>query len=205
MASGCESEQSPVAHREQREKEHSVQKKKKKDKHLKKAKKAKKKNKKQKSEKKDDLLDSSSDSSVEWVESDVSQSCNAEKAWKVNKQSDAVSEPSLQREEWMNLDFMLLKTTSSAAVRGERHKEKILERQKTQELEQNNVENKCIQHVSGEGELNIDRRQIRNLVLECLIVIHCLFFSGLTCLVPEKSLDRITISKPVRGRKAELR
>lgn len=36
----------------------------------------------------------------------------------------------------MNLDFMLLKTTSSAAVRGERHKEKILERQKTQELEQ---------------------------------------------------------------------
>ncbi|XP_010017182.1 PREDICTED: CWF19-like protein 2, partial [Nestor notabilis] len=36
----------------------------------------------------------------------------------------------------MNLDFMLLKTTSSAAVRGERHKEQILERQKAQELEQ---------------------------------------------------------------------
>ncbi|XP_057255716.1 CWF19-like protein 2 isoform X1 [Pezoporus wallicus] len=136
MASGCESEQSPAAHREQRAKEHSVQKKKKKDKHSKKTKKEKKKNKKQKSEKKDDLLDSSSDSSVEWVESNVSQSCNTEKAWKVNKQSDAVNEPSLQREEWMNLDFMLLKTTSSAAVRSERHKEKILERQKTQELEQ---------------------------------------------------------------------
>ncbi|XP_076184311.1 CWF19-like protein 2 [Aptenodytes patagonicus] len=121
---------------EQLEKEHSVQKKKKKDKHSKKAKKEKKKNKKQKSEKKDDLLDSSSDSSVEWVESNVSQSDNTEKAWKVNKQSDAVKEPSLEREEWMNLDFMSLKTTSVAAVRGERHKEKILERQKAQELEQ---------------------------------------------------------------------
>ncbi|XP_009475113.1 PREDICTED: CWF19-like protein 2 [Nipponia nippon] len=121
---------------EQLEKEHSVQKKKKKDKHSKKAKKEKKKNKKQKSEKKDDLLDNSSDSSVEWVESNVSQSDNTEKAWKVNKQSDAVKEPSLQRDEWMNLDFTSLKTTSLAAVRGERHKEKILERQKAQELEQ---------------------------------------------------------------------
>ncbi|XP_069664370.1 CWF19-like protein 2 isoform X2 [Haliaeetus albicilla] len=121
---------------EQLEKEHSVQKKKKKDKHSKKAKKEKKKNKKQKSEKKVDLLDSSSDSSVEWVESNVSQSDNTEKAWKVNKQSHAEKDPSLQREEWMNLDFMSLKTTSAAAVRGERHKEKILERQKAQELEQ---------------------------------------------------------------------
>ncbi|NXK00212.1 C19L2 protein, partial [Corythaixoides concolor] len=121
---------------EQLEKEHSVQKKKKKDKHSKKAKKEKKKNKKQKSEKKNDSPDSSSDSSVEWVESNVSQSDNTEKAWKVNKQSDAVKEPSLQREEWMNLDFMSLKTTSAEAVRGERHKEKILERQKAQELEQ---------------------------------------------------------------------
>ncbi|KAM6098555.1 CWF19-like protein 2 isoform 3-T3 [Theristicus caerulescens] len=121
---------------EKLEEEHSVQKKKKKDKHSKKAKKEKKKNKKQKSEKKDDLLDSSSDSSVEWVESNVSQSDKTEKAWKVNKQSDAVKEPSLQREEWMNLDFTSLKTTSLAAVRGERHKEKMLERQKAQELEQ---------------------------------------------------------------------
>ncbi|NWR62802.1 C19L2 protein, partial [Bucorvus abyssinicus] len=121
---------------EQLEKEHSVQKKKKKDKHSKKAKKEKKKNKKQKSEKEDDLLGSSSDSSVEWVESNVLQSDNREKAWKVNKQSDAVKEPTLQREEWMNLDFMSLKTTSVAAVKGERHKEKILERQKAQELEQ---------------------------------------------------------------------
>ncbi|KAM6140029.1 CWF19-like protein 2 [Pterocles gutturalis] len=122
---------------EQLEKEHSVQKKRKKDKHSKKAKKEKKKNKKQKSEKKDDLVDdSSSDSSVEWVESTVSQSDITEKAWKVNKQSDAVKEPSLQREEWMNLDFMSLKTTSVAAVKGERQKEKILERQKAQEIEQ---------------------------------------------------------------------
>ncbi|XP_074906106.1 CWF19-like protein 2 isoform X1 [Buteo buteo] len=142
MASGFESERSLPERKEQLQRqallaqEHSVQKKKKKDKHSKKARKEKKKNKKQKSEKKVDLLDSSSDSSVEWVESNVSQSDNREKAWKVNKQSDAVKDPSLQREEWMNLDFMSLKTTSAAAVRGERHKEKILERQKAQELEQ---------------------------------------------------------------------
>lgn len=36
----------------------------------------------------------------------------------------------------MNLNFMSLKTTSVAAVKGERHKEKVLERQKAQELEQ---------------------------------------------------------------------
>ncbi|NXI67693.1 C19L2 protein, partial [Anseranas semipalmata] len=121
---------------EQLEKEHSVQKKKKKDKHSKKSKKEKKKSKKQKSEKKDDIVDSSSDSSVEWVESNVSQSDNTEKAWKVNKQSDAVKEPSLQREEWMNLDFMSLKTMSVASVKGERERDKILERQKAREIEQ---------------------------------------------------------------------
>ncbi|XP_039912636.1 CWF19-like protein 2 [Hirundo rustica] len=118
------------------EKEHSVQKKKKKDKHSKKAKKEKKKSKKQKSEKKDDLLDSSSDSSVEWVESNVSQSDDTEEAWKVSRQPDSAKDPSLQREEWMNLNFMSLKTMSVAAVKGERHKEKVLERQKAQELEQ---------------------------------------------------------------------
>ncbi|XP_071411047.1 CWF19-like protein 2 isoform X2 [Pithys albifrons albifrons] len=123
-------------HVEQLEKEHSVQKKKKKDKHSKKSKKEKKKSKKQKSVKKDDLSDSSSDSSVEWVESNVSQSDDTEKAWKVDKPPDAVKEHLVQREEWMNLDFMSLKTTSVAAVKGERHKEKVLERQKAQELEQ---------------------------------------------------------------------
>ncbi|XP_025925145.1 CWF19-like protein 2 [Apteryx rowi] len=81
---------------EQLEKEHSVPKKKKKDKHSRKLKKEKKKSKKQKSEKKDDFLDSSSDSSVEWVESNVLQSDNTEKAWKVNEQSDTMKEPSLQ-------------------------------------------------------------------------------------------------------------
>ncbi|KFO72905.1 CWF19-like 2, partial [Cuculus canorus] len=36
----------------------------------------------------------------------------------------------------MNLDFLSLKTTSVAAVKGERHKDKVLERQKAQEMEQ---------------------------------------------------------------------
>eukprot|EP00075_Anas_platyrhynchos_P034887 XP_027324140.1 CWF19-like protein 2 isoform X1 [Anas platyrhynchos] len=121
---------------EQLEKEHSVQKKKKKDKHSKKSKKEKKKSKKHKSEKKDDSSDSSSDSSVEWVESNVSQSDNTEKAWKVNKESDAVKGPSLQRDEWMNLDFASLKTVPLASCKSEREKEKILKRQKAQEIEQ---------------------------------------------------------------------
>ncbi|XP_062433500.1 CWF19-like protein 2 isoform X2 [Rhea pennata] len=120
---------------EQLEKEHSVQKKKKKDKHSRKPKKEKKKSKKQKSEK-DDFLNSSSDSSVEWVESNASQPDNTEKAWKVDRQSDTTKEPSLQREEWMTLDFMSLKTTSAASVRAEKHKEKKLEQQKAQEIEQ---------------------------------------------------------------------
>ncbi|NXC39884.1 C19L2 protein, partial [Penelope pileata] len=121
---------------EQLEEEHAVQKKKKKDKHSKKSKKEKKKNKKQKSEKKDDDHDSYPDSSVEWVESTVSQSDSTGEAWKVSKQSDAAKEPSLQREEWMNLDFTSLKTLSLASVKGEREKDKILERQKAQEIEQ---------------------------------------------------------------------
>ncbi|XP_067146002.1 CWF19-like protein 2 isoform X2 [Apteryx mantelli] len=121
---------------EQLEKEHSVPKKKKKDKHSRKLKKEKKKSKKQKSEKKDDFLDSSSDSSVEWVESNVLQSDNTEKAWKVNEQSDTMKEPSLQREEWMTLDFMSLKTMSAASVKAEKQKEKKLEQQKAQEIEQ---------------------------------------------------------------------
>ncbi|NXA49252.1 C19L2 protein, partial [Nothocercus julius] len=121
---------------EQLEKERSVQKKKKKDKHSKKPKKEKKKSKKQKSEKKDDVLDSSSDSSVEWVESNASQSDNTEKVWKVSEQSDTREEPSLQREEWMTLDFMSLKTVSAASVKTEKQKDRILERQKAQEIEQ---------------------------------------------------------------------
>ncbi|XP_065586139.1 CWF19-like protein 2 [Cyrtonyx montezumae] len=122
---------------EQLEEEHSVKKKKKKDKRSKKSKKEKKKNKKQKSEKDDDDGDdSSSDSSVEWVESNASQSDNTEKAWKVSKQSDAAKEPTVQREEWMNLDFMSLKTVSLASVKGEREKDKMLERQKAREIEQ---------------------------------------------------------------------
>ncbi|NXA38847.1 C19L2 protein, partial [Eudromia elegans] len=121
---------------EQLEKEHSVPKKKKKDKHSRKPKKEKKKSKKQKSEKKDDLLDSSSDSSVEWVESNASQSDNTEKAWKISEQSDTKEEPSLQREEWMTFDFMSMKTMSATSVKTEKQKEKILERQRAQEIEQ---------------------------------------------------------------------
>uniref|UniRef100_A0A8C2SSS4 CWF19-like protein 2 n=1 Tax=Coturnix japonica TaxID=93934 RepID=A0A8C2SSS4_COTJA len=105
---------------EQLEEEHSGKKKKKKEKHSKKSKKEKKKNKKHKSEKKDDTDDSSSVS----------------KRLKRLHCFVLFCFFILKREEWMNLDFMSLKTTSLASVKSERQKEKMLERQKAREIEQ---------------------------------------------------------------------
>uniref|UniRef100_A0A8C8S9B9 CWF19-like protein 2 n=1 Tax=Pelusios castaneus TaxID=367368 RepID=A0A8C8S9B9_9SAUR len=125
---------------EELEKEHSVKKKKKKDKHSRKLKKEKKKSKKQTSEKNDDSGDSSSDSSAEWVESTVSQSTCTEKAWKVKKeQLDTTENPAVQRDEWMTLDFMSLKTMSAASLKAEKESEKLLERQKAQAIEQSRL------------------------------------------------------------------
>ncbi|XP_054829337.1 CWF19-like protein 2 isoform X2 [Eublepharis macularius] len=113
-------------------KEHSVTKKKKKEKHSKKSKKEKKK--KHKAEKNDDSSDSSSASSEEWVEAPVSGSASTEKAWNVKKEQPATAKgPSaVQRDEWMTLNFMTMKTLSSASLKAEKQTKILLEQQKAQ-------------------------------------------------------------------------
>ncbi|XP_053167495.1 CWF19-like protein 2 isoform X2 [Hemicordylus capensis] len=115
-------------------KEHSVTKKKKKGKHSRKHKKEKK----HKAEKNNDSSGSGSDSSEEWVEAPVSQSSSTEKAWKVKKEQLDPEESLavVQRDEWMTLDFMSVKTLSSASLKAEKQMEKLLEQQKAQANEQ---------------------------------------------------------------------
>ncbi|KAH0625142.1 hypothetical protein JD844_033292 [Phrynosoma platyrhinos] len=117
--------------------EHSATKKKKKEKHSKKHKKEKKR-KKYKVEKNNESSDSSSESSEEWVEATTTESSSTEKAWKVKReQSDTAENPmTVQRDEWMTLDFMSVKTLSSASLKAEKQMEKLLEQQKAQAHEQ---------------------------------------------------------------------
>ncbi|XP_016848146.2 CWF19-like protein 2 isoform X1 [Anolis carolinensis] len=117
-------------------KEHSATKKKK-EKHSKKNKKEKKR-KKDKVEKNNESSDSTSDSSEEWVEAAVPESSRTEESWKVKKeQSDNAENPvAVQRDEWMTLDFMSVKTLSSASLKAEKQMEKLLEQQKAQAHEQ---------------------------------------------------------------------
>lgn len=42
----------------------------------------------------------------------------------------------LQRDEWMTLDFMSLKTMSAASLKADKETEKLLEQQKAQTIEQ---------------------------------------------------------------------
>ncbi|XP_038618020.1 CWF19-like protein 2 isoform X2 [Tachyglossus aculeatus] len=125
---------------EQLSQEHSLKKKKKKDKHSKKVKKEKKKKKKQKSEK-NDSTDSSSDSEEEWVESAPLQGAGPEKAWKVKREQSAITEESgvVQRDEWMTLDFMSMKTVSAASLKAEKQAEKKMEQEKAQAVEQSRL------------------------------------------------------------------
>lgn len=123
--------------------ENSTKKKKKKEKHSKKAKKEKKqKSKKRKLEKNVESADSSSESEDEWIESTaVTQSHSIGKAWKINKEQSGKDETaaSVQRDDWMTLDFMSMKTTSVASLRAEKQKEKELEQEKLQAIEQENI------------------------------------------------------------------
>ncbi|XP_070605828.1 CWF19-like protein 2 [Erythrolamprus reginae] len=120
---------------EEMKKEHAVTKKK----HSKKQKREKKK--KTTRKKTDDSSDASSGSSEEWVEAPVvAQSSSTEEAWKAKREQpeeETVENPTpVQRDEWMTLDFMSMKTVSSAALKAEKQKEKILKQQKAQENEQ---------------------------------------------------------------------
>ncbi|XP_042313932.1 CWF19-like protein 2 isoform X2 [Sceloporus undulatus] len=121
---------------EELKKEHSTTKKKKKEKHSKNHKKEKRK--KYKVEKTNDSSDSSSESSEEWVEATSTGPSNTEKAWKVKKeQPDTAESPvTVQRDEWMTLDFMSVKTLSSASLKAEKQMEKLLEQEKAQAHEQ---------------------------------------------------------------------
>ncbi|XP_067322652.1 CWF19-like protein 2 [Anolis sagrei] len=86
----------------------------------------------------DRLEDLRKDSSEEWVEAAVPESSKTEKTWKVKKeQSDNAENPvAVQRDEWMTLDFMSVKTLSSASLKAEKQMEKLLEQQKAQAHEQ---------------------------------------------------------------------
>ncbi|XP_006151005.1 CWF19-like protein 2 isoform X2 [Tupaia chinensis] len=128
---------------EQFSQEHSVKKKKKKDKHSKKVKKEKKKkSKKQKYEKTNDSADSSSSSEEEWVEAVPSQTPGKEKAWKVKDETLDKEDNSqvIQRDEWMTVDFMSVKTMSSSSLKAEKETKRRIEQEKTQALEQSTLQ-----------------------------------------------------------------
>ncbi|XP_037064123.1 LOW QUALITY PROTEIN: CWF19-like protein 2 [Peromyscus leucopus] len=127
---------------EQCSQEHSVKKKKKKDKHSKKVKKEKKKkSKKQKCEKQSESTDSSS-SSDEWVEAVPSQTPVKEKTWKVKdrRPEKACDSHIMQRDEWMTVDFMSVKTVSLSSLKAEKESLRKIEREKAQALEQSKLQ-----------------------------------------------------------------
>ncbi|XP_008688347.2 CWF19-like protein 2 isoform X1 [Ursus maritimus] len=126
---------------EQFSQEHSVKKKKKKDKHSKKAKKEKKKkSKKHKYEKSNESTDSSSSSEDEWVEAVPSQTPGREKAWKVKgENSEREDNPVIQRDEWMTVDFMSVKTVSLSSLKADKEAMRKSEQEKTQALEQSRL------------------------------------------------------------------
>ncbi|CAH2225354.1 Hypothetical predicted protein [Pelobates cultripes] len=109
------------------------EKKKKKDKTHKKAKKEKKKkHKKEKSENNASSSDNSQDSEDEWVEANSCPSASTDKAWKIKNEDATRESDSVKRDEWMTLDFMSLKATSTAALRAEKQKEKTLEHERAE-------------------------------------------------------------------------
>ncbi|XP_061058584.1 CWF19-like protein 2 isoform X2 [Eubalaena glacialis] len=123
---------------EQISQEHCVKKKKKKDKHSRKVKKEKKKkSKKQKCEKNNESTDSSSSSEDEWVEAVPSHTSGKEKAWKMkDEKSEKEDNQVIQRDEWMTVDFMSVKTVSSLSLKAEKETIRKIEQEKTQALEQ---------------------------------------------------------------------
>ncbi|XP_025749506.1 CWF19-like protein 2 isoform X2 [Callorhinus ursinus] len=126
---------------EQFSQEHSLKKKKKKDKHSKKVKKEKKKkSRKQKYEKNNESTDSSSSSEDEWVEAVPSQIPGREKAWKVKgENSEREDNPVIQRDEWMTVDFMSVKTVSLSSLKADKAAMRKTEQEKTQALEQSRL------------------------------------------------------------------
>ncbi|XP_075054922.1 CWF19-like protein 2 [Mixophyes fleayi] len=116
---------------EQIQQEHSGKKKK-----GKKSKKEKKKKSKKTRSENSGSSDASTDSEGEWVVAAPAEQEGEKKTWKVQKDSPVrESVPAAERDEWMTLDFMSLKATSTAALRAEKQKEKTLEREKAEAVE----------------------------------------------------------------------
>ncbi|KAM9221651.1 CWF19-like protein 2 isoform 2-T2 [Dugong dugon] len=126
---------------EQFSQEHSVKKKKKKDKHSKKVKKEKKKKSKKQKYEKNESADTSSSSEDEWVEAVPSQTPSKEKAWKVKDEKSRKEEDSevIQRDEWMTVDFMSVKTVSLSSLKAEKETIRKIEREKAQAVEQSRL------------------------------------------------------------------
>ncbi|KAM4828045.1 CWF19-like protein 2 isoform 2-T2 [Thomomys bottae] len=126
---------------EQFSEEHSVKKKKKKDKHSKKVKKEKKKKSKKQKYEKNESTDSSSSSEEEWVEAVPSQLPTKGKAWKVKgeKSEKEGDGQVIQRDEWMTVDFMSVKTVSSASLKAEKETIRKIEQEKTEALERSKL------------------------------------------------------------------
>ncbi|XP_042530883.1 CWF19-like protein 2 [Dipodomys spectabilis] len=126
---------------EQFSEEHSVKKKKKKDKHSKKLKKEKKKKSKKQKYEKNESTDSSSSSEDEWVEAVPSQPPGKEKAWKVKGEKSEKEDDGqvIQRDEWMTVDFMSVKTVSAASLKAEKETIRKIEQEKTEALERSKL------------------------------------------------------------------
>ncbi|KAG8584693.1 hypothetical protein GDO81_004724 [Engystomops pustulosus] len=81
------------------------------------------------------------DSEGAWVEAGPAQPVTDKKAWKIQKESPVrETGADVQRDEWMTLDFMSLKATSTAALRAERQKEKTLEREQAEAVEKEKLQ-----------------------------------------------------------------
>ncbi|XP_049745393.1 CWF19-like protein 2 isoform X2 [Elephas maximus indicus] len=125
---------------EQFSQEHSAKKKKKKDKHSKKVKKEKKKKSKRQKYEKNESAASSSSSEDEWVEAVPSQTASKEKAWRVkNENSEKEDNEVIQRDEWMTVDFMSVKTVSLSSLKAEKETLRKIEQEKAQAVEQSRL------------------------------------------------------------------
>ncbi|XP_023257629.1 CWF19-like protein 2 [Seriola lalandi dorsalis] len=128
---------------QQIEDEGSLKTKKKKEKKSKKKKEKKKKAKKEKktAEAGDGSSDSSEGSEDEWIEAQAQPKTQAAKPWQVSdesKPSESNLSPAqnVQRDEWMNFDFLAMKTSSTTERRAEKERQKEEERAKAQAIEQ---------------------------------------------------------------------
>ncbi|KAF3823527.1 hypothetical protein GH733_006995 [Mirounga leonina] len=82
----------------------------------------------------------SQSSEDEWVEAVPLQIPGREKAWKVKgENSEREDNPVIQRDEWMTVDFMSVKTVSLSSLKADKEAMRKIEQEKTQALEQSRL------------------------------------------------------------------